>query len=1218
MRKWTFPALLFLFLLPAPQLQAQLDSIHWIPPFHARDTRGQQYLYLTTPEPVPFLVTISTGTGGTIVDGTGATLSTILLSNSTPQRIYIGNGDAFPVDNLVTLTRINQLHQPLDNKGIKLSAPQLFYANFRSRTTDQAGSLTAKGTAALGNSFRIGHVFNSIVNGFNTGNRSNFFSIMATRANTLVTVSGFTEGIGLETTAGLVYPSGSYQVTLQAGQCYVASVYVDQNKPIENENGLMGCLVESNQPVVVNCGTWLGSPFNYNFKDIGIDQIVPVEQVGKEYVTIRGDGHDGLETPIVIATVDSTEVYLNDNPVPYALLDAGEYVRIPESNYTAAENLYIRATQPVYTYQMLGGANFEPTGGLNFVPPLRCSDESSINHIMDIDKIGNTTYEGKLLILAEAGKTVQLNGVPLNPLLFKPVTGNPGYVTYKAPNLTGSVRVDSDGALQIGVFGRNNYAGWAGYFSGFDKVIRPKIAITINSTCGDTLLLENLENTDSVVWHKNNIPLLQSSDSLLTGVKPGTYFAVAYREFCGEFLWDTSLQIVIPEPMDLTTLTTPVTCPEIPAGSFQITSISGGFQPYEISYDDGLTFNTTFGMDSLWAGSYPVVIRDSLGCIFQDTILVASDPDVPIVTLQPPPPLTCLDTSQIIGIVGTSQGSNYSGTWWSPTGSLMADLSQGLVVNQPGQYILQLTQTLNQCVRSDTVVVLADQLPPSALIEPASKLTCIDTTITLVSQATNGNNLQFSWTSLSGNIVTDPSNPSIQIDQEGKYLLLVTNPANGCSTQVETDVEVDQVPPVTAISDPELLTCLLTGQWIHTLVQSPSEWSLSWLDGAGQTISSGNEDSLFVQTPGMYSLLVTNITNGCTTQEEVVIIQNVETPVVDAGPTTLLTCLDTTSTLVGSLSNCSGCTTNWTNTNGSPILQPGQLQISTVTEGWYNLTAVNPLNGCVATDSVEVVRIPAPEEMTVLAIPPNCQDPSGALAFGPVVGGVLPIQYSFDGGNTYGSQTTLDPAPAGQYTLMIKDATGCVLRVDTSMIAYTLPAILLDVSVELAYGESVPILATVNIPLQDILSIEWTPGTGLSCDDCLNPVASPLETTTYQLTMIDKNGCEVVATIRIDVALEVDVFIPSVFHPDGNGINDGFTAFADPEKVKRIVELRIYDRWGNAIFRTTDIPVNQTNWGWDGTYRGEPMDPAVFVYVVEVEFINDQRRLFKGDVQLAK
>lgn len=1218
MPKWTVLCFLSLYFLPVSPVQAQLDTVHWIPPFHARDTRGQQYLYLTTPEVIPFSVTISTGTGSVIIDGSGVTLNTITLSNAAPVRIYLGNGDAFPLDNLVTLTRVNQLHQPLNDKGIKLSASSPFYANFRTRTTDQAGSLTAKGTAALGTSFRIGHVFNSVVSGSNTGNRSNFFSIMATQDNTVITISEFSPGIGLETGSGIVYPTGPYQVTLQAGQCYVASVYIDQNKPLINENGLMGCLVESSNPIVVNCGTWLGSPFNYNFKDIGIDQIVPVEQVGKEYVTIRGDGHDELETPIIIATEDSTEIYVNDLVTPLALLDAGDYVRIPESYYTAAENMYIRATRPVYTYQMLGGANFEPTGGLNFVPPVRCSDESSINHIMDVNKIGNTTYEGKLLILAETGKTVKLNGTTMNPALFQPVTGNPGYVTYKVPNLTGNVRVDSDGALQVGLFGRNNYAGWAAYFSGFDKVIRPKIAITINSSCGDTLSLQNLENTDSVVWHKDNIPLVQASDSMLTGVTPGTYYAVAYREFCGEFLWDTSLQIIIPQPLDLVAQSTPVTCPEIPSGSFAITTILGGFSPYEISYDDGLSFGQVLSKDSLQAGNYPILVRDSLGCVFRDTIEVLSLPDVPLVVLQTPPMLTCIDTVQLIGITGTSQNASMAGSWTGPFGTIQADLTQGLSVNQPGQYILELTNTTNGCIRADTVTILADHAVPMVQLMPVPTLTCIDTVVTIQSQTNAGTNFQYAWSSPNGTILSDPTSPEVYTSTTGMYSLLVTNPINGCTTLVSTQVIADQVVPDVQLIDPGILTCLLTGLWLQTATVLDPGWLLTWTNETGQIISTGKEDSVFVQEAGIFKLTVSDPDNGCTDQVQTEVLQNIELPIVDAGQTTTLTCHDTLVMLFGTLNNCTGCTPVWSHTAGSPLSQPNQIQIETTQAGWYRLQTVNPVNGCIGQDSVEVIRIPQPEAMNVVAIYPNCQDPLGVLGFGQVTGGVPPIEYSFDGGASFSNIKLLDPAPAGNYTLMIRDKTGCTLAKDTSMTSFILPVLDLETEVKLTYGESYQIQANTTIPPGDILSIAWTPESDLSCTDCLDPIATPLESVTYELTLTDKNGCTVKAVIRIDVELHVDVFVPSVFHPDGNGINDGFTAFADPEKVKRIVDLRIYDRWGNALFHTTDIPVNQTGFGWDGTYRGEPMDPAVFVYVVEVEFINNQRRLIKGDVTLAR
>lgn len=1206
-----------IILLGVP-LYAQLDTIHWIPPCHARADRGQQYLYLTTPEPIPFQVSLSTGSGSAFTDGNGVVISTISLSNAMPQRIYLGNGDAFPNDNLVTLTRTDQLHTPLNDKGIVLSASRPFYANLRVRTSQQAGSLTAKGNAALGQSFRIGHVFNAVVTGFNTTNRSNFFSLMATADNTQITVSDFEPGIGLETSSGLVYPVGSYSVTLQKGQCYVASVYVDQTKPKVNENGLIGTLVESDKPIVVNCGTWLGSPFTYDLKDIGIDQIVPVDRVGTEYVTIRGDGHVGLETPIVVATEDMTDVYLNGSPVPLATLNAGDFVRIPSSNYTVYENLYILATRPVYTFQMLGGANFEPTGGLNFVPPLRCSDKSSINFIPEVDKIGNTSYEGKLLILAETGKEVKLNGAVLPAALFNPVAGNPGYVTYKAPGLAGDVQVESNGALQIGLFGRNSYAGWAGYFSGFDQVVRPEIAISIKSNCGDTLQLANLLNADSVVWHKNGLPLPQASDTLLTGVQPGTYYAIAYREFCGDYLWDTSAQIIIPEPLGLEATTTPVTCPEIPAGSLEVTAITGGFMPYVLSFDEGASFDTTTTLGALSAGSYSVWVRDSLGCIFRDTLEVLSDPQVPILDLQDPAPLTCLDSTQLIQMGTTSSGGNYSGLWSGPFGLLPADLGQPLQVEEAGIYILQITNTDNGCIRSDTVVVTADQQSPVATLPPGDILTCLDTILQIEASVLSSGTFAYAWSTTDGMLTGATNGPGVTIGQPGLYTLVITNSVNGCTTELQTQIKADQAPPPFLLAEPDILTCLLTSQWIGPVGDLSPQWSLSWTGPDQSPVPGGNSDSLFIQQPGWYSLAVTDPANGCTGLDSIQVFQDIIAPVLDLQVDHPLSCLDTVTMLMAQLEDCTGCDLMWWGPSGSLSPDPNPVLLEVDEPGRYVLTAVHPDNGCQVVDSVEVVRIPAPESMSVSAVLPTCFDLLGSLAFGPVLGGVPPYSYSFDGGQSFGSSILLDPAPAGDYTLVVRDQTGCTLSVDTSMIAYTPFALDLEAQVGIAYGESYPIEVTTGIPISDIQSIIWEPSSSLSCSDCLNPVASPLVSTTYQVTVTDKNGCPAVASIRIDVALEVDVYIPNAFHPDQNGINDGFTVFADPAKVSAISELWIYDRWGNSIFFTRDIPVNRTDLGWDGTYRGEPMDPAVFVYVAEVEFVDGQKATFKGDVHLVR
>jgi hypothetical protein len=117
------------------QAFSQLDSIHWVPPMHARGEWGPQYLYLTTPETNPFPVSIQT-TDGTV-------LSVLVISNSTPKRYDIGNSN-----NTLTLVGESELHQPLNNKGFVLVAEKRFYANFRAHSESQfqACDLTCKGT----------------------------------------------------------------------------------------------------------------------------------------------------------------------------------------------------------------------------------------------------------------------------------------------------------------------------------------------------------------------------------------------------------------------------------------------------------------------------------------------------------------------------------------------------------------------------------------------------------------------------------------------------------------------------------------------------------------------------------------------------------------------------------------------------------------------------------------------------------------------------------------------------------------------------------------------------------------------------------------------------------------------------------------------------------------------------------------------------------------
>jgi gliding motility-associated-like protein len=149
------------------------------------------------------------------------------------------------------------------------------------------------------------------------------------------------------------------------------------------------------------------------------------------------------------------------------------------------------------------------------------------------------------------------------------------------------------------------------------------------------------------------------------------------------------------------------------------------------------------------------------------------------------------------------------------------------------------------------------------------------------------------------------------------------------------------------------------------------------------------------------------------------------------------------------------------------------------------------------------------------------------------------------------------------------------------------------------------------------LTYTWQPDPSLSCTDCPNPVASPISTTKYYLSVEDEGGCDDSDEITVFVK-RPGVYIPNSFSPNGDGINDVFTIFSDGRSVKRVVSLKIFSRWGESVFEFYDFPPDDFNYGWDGSHREEEMDVAVFVYYTEVEFLDGKKQLLKGDVTLVR
>lgn len=223
------------------------------------------------------------------------------------------------------------------------------------------------------------------------------------------------------------------------------------------------------------------------------------------------------------------------------------------------------------------------------------------------------------------------------------------------------------------------------------------------------------------------------------------------------------------------------------------------------------------------------------------------------------------------------------------------------------------------------------------------------------------------------------------------------------------------------------------------------------------------------------------------------------------------------------------------------------------------------------------------------------------------------LRFSLDGQNfgPSGFFTRLEPGP---YTAYVEDAIGCI---------YELPTIILEEPDELAvqlppdttirWGDSLLVQAQVN--RASPVRFTWRPDYELSCTDC-NPVTvSPKESLYYYLTVQDDNGCRADDRILVYVDKSRDVYIPNIFSPNGDGANDRFYIFTGPGVVK-IKTFRVYSRWGEPVFENYNFQPNNPIEGWDGTYRGELMNGAVFAYYAEIEFQDGEVVLYEGDVLL--
>jgi gliding motility-associated-like protein len=125
-------------------------------------------------------------------------------------------------------------------------------------------------------------------------------------------------------------------------------------------------------------------------------------------------------------------------------------------------------------------------------------------------------------------------------------------------------------------------------------------------------------------------------------------------------------------------------------------------------------------------------------------------------------------------------------------------------------------------------------------------------------------------------------------------------------------------------------------------------------------------------------------------------------------------------------------------------------------------------------------------------------------------------------------------------------------------------------------------------------------------------------TVTLSATVYDQNGCQASDDVLIVVNKDRRVYIPTVFSPNGDGVNDIFYILGDEGQIVMVKRFVIYNRWGELVHQESAFLPNDPSKGWDGYFRSDLMNPGVFVYAAEIEFIDGVTKLYTGDVTLMK
>jgi gliding motility-associated-like protein len=459
----------------------------------------------------------------------------------------------------------------------------------------------------------------------------------------------------------------------------------------------------------------------------------------------------------------------------------------------------------------------------------------------------------------------------------------------------------------------------------------------------------------------------------------------------------------------------------------------------------------------------------------------------------------------------------------------------------------------------------------------------------------DGTTSSMSYTDTTSHIYTRP----------GAYLpKLILSDGTGCqnsSIGIDT-IKVDaMIPVIDVFPTPVCLGdtfMLVDSSWSYYSTETSHTWTMNGIS------TTADSPTYFINSIGSFPATIT-LTDGwgCTAT----LVQNVNIyghPVITASPDTII-CVSDAATLTG----YGGVSYSWSPAGTLSCINCNPTHASPTVVTNYTVTGMD-IHGCTNTDTVSVFL----KTLTVSTAKGDTQV---------CVGVPVPL---YDSGGTkytwipdYGldddhSPTPIATPPMTTKYMAIAQLASCIPDTNyVTVLVHPLPTVDAGPDQLLVAGSTADLHAKGHLAV----SYLWDNASTLTCDTCAATVASMSVTTTYAVAVTSEFGCKNSDSVTIRLYCgKGQIFIPNSFTPNGDGQNDKF--YPRGSGVKKIKSFRIYNRWGELMFERSDFDINDDNYGWDGSYKGDVPRPDVYVYVVDALCETGEPINIKGDVTIIR